>query len=136
MYFFFGYLAQIFNRRHYSFYLKDGMSVLELGAAEESYLPDGLQLERHVGVGANQKLMDQNSALTESFVANFNDVIEERGVNSEEMKALGSDQFDAIIMANTVDFLTNPREVFRYVMSIIACFFKYIYYLLVAYSLF
>lgn len=108
------------------------MSVLELGAAEESYLPDGLQLERHVGVGANQKLMDQNSALTESFVANLNDVIEERGVNSEEMKALGSDQFDAIIMANTVDFLTNPREVFRYVMIIIACFFKYIYYLLVA----
>ena len=120
------HIAHLFNYRHYSFYLKDGMSVLELGAAEESYLPDGLQLKRHVGVGANQKLMDQNSALTESFVANLNDVIEERGVNSEEMKALGSDQFDAIIMANTVDFLTNPREVFRYVTSIMMRFSLYI----------
>lgn len=89
------------------------MSVLELGAAEKSYLPEELKLSRHVGVGANQALMDQNSALTESFVANLNDVVEEQGVKSEKLSNLGADKFDAVIMANTVDFLTSPREVFR-----------------------
>ena len=89
------------------------MSVLELGAAENSYLPEGLSLSRHVGVGANQALMDQNSALTETLVVNLNDVVEEQGVNSEELSNLKGDTFDAVIMANTIDFLTNPREVFR-----------------------
>lgn len=101
------------SQRHYAFYLRDGMSVLELGAAEDSYLPEGLKLSRHVGVGANKQLMEQNSALTESFVVNLNDVVEEQGVNSDELRALGADTFDAILMANTIDFLTSPREVFR-----------------------
>lgn len=100
-------------KEHYAFYLRDGMAVLELGAAEDSYLPDGLKLSRHVGVGANKKLMDQNPALTENFVVNLNNVIEEQGVNSNDLKALGSNTFDAILMANTIDFLTSPREVFR-----------------------
>ena len=88
------------------------MAVLEFGAAENSYLPDGLKLSRHVGVGANKKLMDQNSALTESLVINLNDVIEEQGVNSDELRSMGS-TFDVILMANTIDFLNSPREVFR-----------------------
>lgn len=98
---------------HYAFYLKDGMKVLELGAAENSYLPENIKLAQHVGVGANQGLMDKNSALTDSFVVNLNDVTEEQGVNSEDLANLGAESFDAIIMANTVDFLTSPREVFR-----------------------
>jgi len=100
-------------KQHYEFYLKDGMTVLEFGAAEDSYLPEGLKLSRHVGVGASQALMNENSALSESFVANLNDVVAERGVNSDELKSLGAGQFDAVVMANTIDFLTSPREVFR-----------------------
>ncbi len=102
-----------FIHSHFGFYLRDGMKVLEFGAAENSYLPENLKLDRHVGVGANQALMDQNKALTESFVANLNDVVEEEGVNSEELANLGAETFDAVIMTNTIDFLTNPREVFR-----------------------
>ena len=90
------------------------MSVLELGAAEESYLPEGLKLSRHVGVGANKKLMDQNPALTENLVVNLNNVTADQDVNSEELRRLALEEpFDAIIMANTIDFLTNPREVYR-----------------------
>ena len=87
------------------------MDVLELGAAEESYLPDNLKLSRHVGVGACKSLMEQNSALSESLVVDLNDATEDMGVNSEKLTMLGS--FDAILMANTIDFLTAPREVFR-----------------------
>ena len=87
------------------------MEVLELGAAEESYLPDDLKLKRHVGVGASKALMEQNAALTESLVVNLNDVVEDMGVNSDELAGSGS--YDVILMANTIDFLTSPREVFR-----------------------
>jgi len=100
-------------KNHYTFYLKDDMAVLELGAAENSYLPEGLKLSRHVGAGANIKLLKENPDLTESFVLDLNKVIEEQGVDSDELKALGSESFDTIIMANTIDFLTQPREVFR-----------------------
>jgi len=89
------------------------MSVLEFGAAENSYLPDGLKLSRHVGVGANKALMDENSALTESLVINLNDVVQEQGIKSDDLKAFGAETFDVILMANTIDFLTSPREVFR-----------------------
>jgi len=98
---------------HYGFYLKDGMEVLEIGAAEESYLPQNLKLASHIGVGGSQALMDKNSALTESFVVNLNDVVPENGIKSDELRALGTNKFDVILMANTIDFLTNPREVFR-----------------------
>lgn len=89
------------------------MSVLELGAAEKSYLPEGLKLSRHVGVGANQKLMNQNPALSESLVVDLNNVVKGRDVDSDELRRLATEPFDAIIMANTADFLTNPREVYR-----------------------
>jgi hypothetical protein len=89
------------------------MTVLELGAAEESYLPDDLKLARHVGVGASKSAMERNSALTESMVVDLNNVVEEEGINSEELERLAAVQFDAILMANTVDFLTSPREVYK-----------------------
>mmetsp|Transcript_471 Transcript_471/g.1053 ORF Transcript_471/g.1053 Transcript_471/m.1053 type:complete len:650 (-) Transcript_471:1504-3453(-) len=100
-------------KSHYEFYLKDGMSVLELGAAEKSYLPENLKLSRHVGVGLNDKLMDENPALTEKLIVDLNKVIEDGDVDSDELRRLKEEPFDAIIMANTAAFLTHPREVFK-----------------------
>lgn len=98
---------------HYAFYLKDGMSVLELGAAEKSYLPENLKLSRHVGVGLSDKLMEENSSLTEKVIVDLNKVIEEGDVDSDELRKLAEEPFDAIILANTADYLTHPREVFK-----------------------
>lgn len=89
------------------------MSVLELGAAENSYLPEGLKLNKHVGVGAVKSQMEANPSITESYIVDLNDVVEDEGVKSEELADLGRDTFDAVIMANTIDFLINPREVFK-----------------------
>eukprot|EP00978_Attheya_sp_CCMP212_P002669 scaffold5469_cov54-Attheya_sp.AAC.1 len=100
-------------RGHYSFYIRDGMSILEFGAAEESYLPEGVKLDRHVAIGASKSLMDKNPSITEPLVVDLNNVIEERGIDSDDIRQLGSNTFDVIIMANTIDFLTSPREVFR-----------------------
>jgi SAM-dependent methyltransferase len=100
-------------RQHYAFYLKDGMSILELGAAEDSYLPKDLQLSRHVGVGASPALLENNPSLTETLVVDLNKVVKSRDVDDDNLRRLAQQPFDAIIMANTVDYLAFPREVFR-----------------------
>jgi len=90
------------------------MSILELGAAENSYLPSTLKLNKHVGVGAVQSQMDANPSLTSSMIVDLNKVKEDEGVDSVEFGELCSDEgFDAVIMANTIDFLNSPREVFK-----------------------
>ena len=103
---------------HYSFYLEDGMSILELGAAENSYLPPNLKPNKHIGVGAISSQMDMNPSITKSYVIDLNTVIEDEGIDSKIFndELIGSDgqgQFDAILMANTIDFLNSPREVFK-----------------------
>ena len=98
------------------------MSILEFGAADQSYLPSNLQLKQHVGIGAIQEQMDMNPSLTSSMVLDLNDVVDDVGLRGEEeiMRTLLSkngeveeEGFDAIIMANTIDFLVSPREVFK-----------------------
>lgn len=104
------------------------MSILELGAAEKSYLPNNLKLKKHVGIGAVQEQLDLNPSLTSSMVLDLNDVIDDVGLRREEeiLRTLltpstnngqyddnEDDGFDAIIMANTIDFLISPREVFK-----------------------
>lgn len=89
------------------------MSILELGAAEESYLPPNLKLNKLVGAGAVQSQMDANPDITESYVVDLNNVIEDEGVNDAKFAELCNGDFDAVIMANTIDFLNHPREVFR-----------------------
>ena len=101
------------------------MSLLELGASTNSYLPSDLKLKKHVGIGAVQEQMDRNPSLTSSMVLDLNDVIDDVGLRGEEEMfrryraddAQDDDEeeglFDAIIMANTIDFLISPREVFK-----------------------
>lgn len=98
---------------HYEYYLKDGMSVLEFGAAETSYLPENLKLSRHVGVGLSEKLMNENPSLTEKLIVDLNKVVADGDIDSDELRKLMDEPFDAIIMANTADFLMHPREVFK-----------------------
>lgn len=100
-------------KAHYAYYLRDGMSILELGAAEESYLPNAITPSRHVGVGANPVMMNKNPSLTESLVVDLNKVVEGRDVDNDDFRRLAQEPFDAVLMANTIDFLTSPREVFR-----------------------
>ena len=106
------YFSGTYNS-HYAFYLEDDVSILELGAAENSYLPPSLKTSRHVGVGLNQKMMDMNPALTESMIVDLNTVIEDADVDDNNFRKLAENPFDAVIMANTVEFLTHPREVLR-----------------------
>lgn len=100
-------------KAHFEFYMRDGMSVLELGAGANSYFPPNLKLSRHVGVGANEQDMKRNPSLTETMVVDLNKVVKERDVDNDDFRMLAKDPFDVIVMTCTVDYLTNPREVFR-----------------------
>jgi hypothetical protein len=60
------------------------MSVLEFGAAEELYLPEGVKLDHHVAIGASKPLMDKNPSISESIVVDLNKVIDERGIDSDD----------------------------------------------------
>lgn len=100
-------------RAHYAFYLRDGMSILEFGAAEDSYLPKDIKFSRHVGVGASAVLMESNPALSETLVVDLNKVVKDRDIDNDDLRRLAAEPFDVIIMANTVDYLSFPREVFR-----------------------
>ena len=69
---------------------------------------------KHVGVGAVQSQMDSNPSITSSYVVDLNNVIEDVGLNNVDFKEdLEKGEYDAVIMANTIDFLINPREVFK-----------------------
>jgi len=106
---------------HYAYYLKDGMSILEFGAAENSYLPSDFKASQHVGISLSKDLMDKNPSLTDKFVIDIDNVVDEVGIDSDEIRtleeeALNSEDdglFDIILMTNTIDFLTNPREIFK-----------------------
>jgi len=98
-------------KAHFAFYLRDGMSILEFGAGANSYLP--IQPSRHVGVSASPQAMQQNPSLSETLVIDLNKVVPDRDVDSDDLRKLASEPFDAIIMTNTVEYLTSPREVFR-----------------------
>ena len=103
---------------HYDYYLGslESPSILELGAAENSYLPPSVTPSRHVGIGLNPTLMESNPSLTERLSIDLNDVEEGVGLTrSPSMMSLasGGESFDVVIMANTIGFLTRPLEVFR-----------------------
>ncbi|GKY92359.1 hypothetical protein MPSEU_000206800 [Mayamaea pseudoterrestris] len=100
-------------KSHFQFYLKDELSILELGAGKDSYLPNSIKPIRHVGVSLEPKAMDQNPSLTEKLVVDLNKVEDDGDVDSEELRKLGTEPFDAVIMTNTVEYLVSPREVFR-----------------------
>jgi SAM-dependent methyltransferase len=104
-------IAQL--KGHFEYYLQDGMSILEFGAGKDSYLPSSIRPSRHVGVSLDERAMSKNPSLTEKLIVDLNKVEEERDVDAEELRMLGTDPFDAIIMTNTVDYLVSPREVFR-----------------------
>jgi SAM-dependent methyltransferase len=106
-------LLRLLHDRHYAFYFPENASILELGAAEDSYLPDGFQPSRHVGVGLTADLQKLNPSLTQTMIVDLNTVVEDRDVDDDDFRTLAQDPFDVVIMANTVEFLTSPREVLR-----------------------
>ena len=80
-----------------------GSQVLDLMSSWISHLPPGLALAGVAGLGMNAAELDENPVLTERMVQNL---------NANPVLPWGTGRFDAAICTVSVQYLTDPSEVF------------------------
>lgn len=96
--------------KHLKFYLKDGMDVLEFGASSNSYTSE-IKFNSHVGIAPTNKYMSSNPSLTETINLDLNACTDDIGV--DDFPETLYNKYDVVLISNTVDFLTSPKEVFK-----------------------
>ncbi|CAM9221038.1 unnamed protein product [Ascophyllum nodosum] len=95
---------------HYARFLTDDSRVLEIGSSVDSYLPEDLSFSEVVGLGMNADEMAANPRLTKRVV---------QDLNAKWELPYDDDSFDFVVMANTIEFLKNPRFVMREVYRVL-----------------
>ncbi len=80
-----------------------GSRVLDLLSSYQSHLPAGLELAEVVGLGLNPEEMEANPQVDRALVCDLN---QDPGLPLEDAS------FDAVICTVSVEYLTQPREVF------------------------
>ncbi len=96
-------------RQLYAELLPPDGAILDLMSSWKSHLPDG-RTGKVVGLGLNEVELRENEQLTEWLV---------RDVNQEPQLPFGDAEFDAAVLAVSVQYLTNPIEVFREVRRVL-----------------
>ena len=89
---------------HYRQVLPQGGRVLDLMSSWVSHYPDDLLPERAAGLGMNADELARNPVLSEWVV---------HDLNADPTLPYGDDEFDAVTIAVSVQYLTKPLEVFR-----------------------
>ncbi len=89
--------------RFYGELIPPGGAVLDLMTSWVSHLPDSLMLERVTGLGMNAAELDANPRLTERLV---------QDLNKETVLPFEDRAFDAAIVTVSIQYLTNPIDVF------------------------
>ena len=87
----------------YRRFVKDGMLVLDLMSSWVSHLPDGISPARISGLGMNRTELEQNPRLSDVQVHDLN--VDPRLPHENE-------SFDVAICTVSVEYLTQPLEVF------------------------
>eukprot|EP00640_Fibrocapsa_japonica_P000093 CAMPEP_0113938004 /NCGR_PEP_ID=MMETSP1339-20121228/4449_1 /TAXON_ID=94617 /ORGANISM="Fibrocapsa japonica" /LENGTH=546 /DNA_ID=CAMNT_0000940931 /DNA_START=71 /DNA_END=1711 /DNA_ORIENTATION=+ /assembly_acc=CAM_ASM_000762 len=89
---------------HHARYHKDGDRVLEIGASFKSYLPTNISYASVVGLGMQMEEMNKNEMLTERVA---------QDLNQDVTLPFEDDSFDHIVIANTIEFMVKPKELYR-----------------------
>lgn len=84
--------------------------ILDLMASWNSHLPASLNPAKVVGLGLNRNELEGNPALTEWVI---------HDVNKEPRLPFTDNYFDAVINTVSVDYMTQPIEVFREVARVL-----------------
>jgi len=84
--------------------VEDHPAILDLMAGWDSHIPPGLQPSRVVGLGLNEHELKENKVLTERVI---------HDLNKEPVLAFPANTFDVILNTVSVDYMTNPAEIFR-----------------------
>ncbi|MFZ5766095.1 MAG: methyltransferase domain-containing protein [Thermodesulfobacteriota bacterium] len=88
----------------YGNHLRPGMRVLDFMGSWNSHLPQGLDLAGLAVLGLNEQELAQNPLATERVV---------QDVNRHAQLPFADRRFDAVICSMSVEYLINPRLVFR-----------------------
>ena len=94
----------------YDRFLQEGMDVLDRMSSWTSHLPEGLKLGRVVGVGLNDRELKKNSRLSETIV---------QDLNLSPQLPFASHSFDSVVCSLSVEYLTQPVEVFEEVARVL-----------------
>jgi SAM-dependent methyltransferase/FKBP-type peptidyl-prolyl cis-trans isomerase 2 len=94
----------------YGRFLTDGMHVLDLMSSWQSHIPASLHLDKLVGLGLNRQELEKNLQLSEVVV---------HDLNADTLLPFGSNMFDAVINTASVEYLTDPRAIFREVNRVL-----------------
>jgi len=91
-------------------HLNNGMRVLDLMSSWQSHIPDGIELERLVGLGMNNSELKHNRELTERRV---------HDLNENPILPFESEQFDAVLCTVSIEYLTDPVAITREVSRVL-----------------
>ncbi len=94
----------------YGKFLQNGMKVLDLMSGWKSHIPKNVRLESLVGLGLNKKEMENNDQLTGYTIHNL---------NNHPYLPFNDKEFDVVICSVSVEYLTNPIEVFSQIARIL-----------------
>jgi len=83
--------------------LKNGMRVLDLMSSWQTYIPSKLRLEKLTGLGLNREELDKNKILDDRVVYDL---------NADPTLPFESNEYDAVICTNSVEYLIHPELVF------------------------
>lgn len=90
--------------------LDEGAVVLDLMSSWVSHLPDELRFDHVAGLGMNRAELDANERLDERVV---------HDLNRDPELPFPDAHFDAVLLAVSVQYLTQPVEVFRSVARVL-----------------
>ncbi len=97
-------------RRTYRTLLSDGGVWLDLMSSWRSHLPDDVIPERVIGLGMNAEEMDDNPQLDSYAIHNL---------NQNPRLPYDDNQFDAVLCAVSIQYLTQPITVFEEVNRVL-----------------
>jgi SAM-dependent methyltransferase len=90
--------------------VRDHPVILDLMAGWDSHLPENISAGKVVGLGLNANELSKNRALTESVI---------HDLNSDPTLPFDDNTFDVVLNTVSVDYLTQPIEVFREVNRVL-----------------
>jgi SAM-dependent methyltransferase len=90
--------------------VEDAPVVLDLMASWQSHIPASVEPSRVVGLGLNPNELDRNRALTDRVL---------HDINRDPLLPLPDAAFDVVLNTVSVDYMTQPVEVFREVARVL-----------------
>jgi SAM-dependent methyltransferase len=97
-------------RKLYAELLPPGGEVLDFMSSWKSHLPEDVRYDRVVGLGLNETELRENAQLDAWVV---------HDANAEARLPFADGEFDAAVMAVSVQYLTRPVETFREVRRVL-----------------